>query len=614
MKVSQSGPISGLRTKFNRLYSSFFSKFNDRSRQPNQLPGWLLHGLILVCVLLGVVIQPASAMAQLPPLGVPLGNSLPPGVEQRGTLESTAINLDGQVLFRIAAPAVVNRNEPGNQVPVEARARQIEGNLRRLLPDNRSSAPPLNPDKLNVVVKTVNGFPVLYVQEPGLLQPRALLTVTDADAQYYGISKTELANEWQDILEQELRQAIKLRQPEAVRQQLRTFFRVLTGTIVATLLLGMVWVALGHREKYLYQRQEAESALIQTQRVRTELASDPDSTYQIFVGLRQHLGLQRRLAFVRFLRWLLFWSIAFIWAFGTAYSFSLFPQTRQLARRLVITPLVLLSAWFLIGLVNRLIDFSVEKFIQRLTEEQALTAAKLQRISTIAWVIKGLKMVLVYTIGGLWVLQWLQLVPGSVLALGTLVALVLSLAAQNLVRDLVNGFLILLEDQYRIGDVVTIGEKGGLVENFNLRITQLRNPDGHLITLPNSAVVEVENLSRDWSRSDFRIEVAYDTDVDLALAIVRDTAAKMAQDPAWKTIILDTTEMLGVEHLSHTGIVIRIWVKTAPMKQWVVAMELRRRLKIAFDRHAIQIGTPRQVWLQDPADPPDSGEPCRVIE
>ena len=87
-------------------------------------------------------------------------------------------------------------------------------------------------------------------------------------------------------------------------------------------------------------------------------------------------------------------------------------------------------------------------------------------------------MVMVYTIGILWALQWLQLIPGSVIALGTVIALVFSFAAQNLVRDLVNGFLILLEDQYRIGDVVNIGEKGGLVENFNLRITQLRNPDG----------------------------------------------------------------------------------------------------------------------------------------
>lgn len=206
---------------------------------------------------------------------------------------------------------------------------------------------------------------------------------------------------------------------------------------------------------------------------------------------------------------------------------------------------------------------------------------------------------LVYTIGILWALQWLQLIPGSVIALGTVIALVFSFAAQNLVRDLVNGFLILLEDQYRIGDVVNIGEKGGLVENFNLRITQLRNPDGNLITLPNSSIVEVENLSRDWARADFRIEVAYDTDVDLALSIVRDTAEQLAQDSEWQSAIFDTHEFLGVEHLSHHGIIIRIWLKTAPIKQWVVAMELRRRLKKVFDCHGIQIGTPQQVWLQN---------------
>jgi small-conductance mechanosensitive channel len=265
----------------------------------------------------------------------------------------------------------------------------------------------------------------------------------------------------------------------------------------------------------------------------------------------------------------------------------------------VIAPLVLLIAWFVIGLINRLIDFAVDKFIQQLADSQNLPSSNLQRLNTITEVVKSIKMVLVYTIGVLLVLQWLELVPGSVLALGTVVALVISFAAQNLIRDLVNGFMILLEDQYRIGDVVTIGEKGGLVENFNLRITQLRNPDGHLITLPNSSIVEVENLSRDWSRTDFRIEVAYDTEVDFALAIVRDTAEKMAQAPNWRDKVLDTHEFLGVEHLSHQGMVIRIWVKTLPMQQWLVAMELRRRLKKAFDLHGIRIGIPQQLWTQN---------------
>ncbi|RZM79868.1 mechanosensitive ion channel family protein [Leptolyngbya iicbica LK] len=550
-------------------------------------------------MLVNLVSLPADAVVQLPPLVPPSNHTLPAGVEQQGTLETAPVKLDGKTLFRIAAPAVTNRSDLGTQVPVEVRASQVEGNLQRLLPDTWSHETAIQPANLNVVVETVNGFPVLFAEGASFAQPRVILTVTDADAQYYGISQAELASQWQDELEQNLRQALEIRQPEALRQTLRTFFKVLIATISTSLLLGITWMVLGRREKALRQQRHWQSSWLQTQPASTEILEADQATPSPTQGLIYFLSLQRRLQFVRFLRWLNFWVVAFTWAIGSAYVFRLFPQTRQLARKLVIAPLVLLIAWFVIGLINRLIDFTVDKFIQQLAESQTLTQANLQRINTITKVIKGVKAVLVYAIGVLLVLQWLELVPGSVLALGTVLALVISFAAQNLIRDLVNGFMILLEDQYRIGDVVKIGEKSGLVETFNLRITQLRNPDGNLITLPNSSIVEVENFSRDWSRSDFRVEVAYDTDVDLALAIVRNTAETMAQDPDWQAHILDTSEFLGVEHLSHQGMVIRIWVKTVPIQQWVVAMELRRRLKKAFDLQGIRIGIPQQLWIQD---------------
>lgn len=574
----------------------------------------VLPGLILSLLLLNLIFPVSPAWAQFSPLVPSNGNVLPAGVEQQGSLESAPVKLDGKTLFRIASPAVVNRSDPGYLVPVEVRARQIEGNLQRLLPNPRSQEASLTPDNLNILVETVNGFPVLFADSPDLPQSRAILTVTNTDAQYYAISKEELASQWQDELEQSLRQAVEIRQPEALSQQVRKFFKVLSITLIVTLFLGLTWILLSRREKAIRQQSQTQASLIQARQEMEEDNPLPQAAQSVSQGITHFLSLQRRLQLIRFFRWFNFWLITFAWAIGTAYALRIFPQTRQLARRVVIAPLVLLIAWFVIGLINRLIDFTVDQFVRRLAASQALTSVNLQRLNTITKVVKGVKMVLVYTIGGLLVLQWLELVPGSILALGTLVALVISFAAQNLIRDLVNGFLILLEDQYRIGDVVTIGEKGGLVENFNLRITQLRNPDGHLITLPNSSIVEVENLSRDWSRSDFRIEVAYDTDVDMALAIVRDTAEKMAHDPEWRDQILDTSEFFGVEHLSHQGMVIRIWVKTLPIQQWVVAMELRRRLKKAFDLHGIRIGIPQQLWMQNgsgkampvhPAGPPE---------
>jgi small conductance mechanosensitive channel len=571
------------------------------------LRSWL-QVLILAATtaLLVVVATPSAAMAQLP--SIPSLNSspsLPAGVQRVGNLEVTSITLDGKGLFKIASPAVFDRTTP-TSVPVEARARQVEANLQRLIPRGISEQPVLNPETLEVIIERVEGYPVLFAQDANTSEPRVLLTATDADAQYYSRSKEQVAEQWQEILQEELRQAIELRQPEARRQQILRVVRALMAVVVLSLVLGAGWAFLGKREKVLTHRHAAESALIRTQEYPAIETPEAEPGLRLLEGLKQHLGLRRRLQIVQFFRWLLFWSLAFLWASGLAYSFYTFPQTRGIARNLIVVPIVLLVAWFVIGLVNRLIDLTVDRLMQNLAEDLSLTPANLQRITTITKVIKGFKMVLVYSIGVLWVLQGLDLIPGSLLALGTAIALVLSFAAQSLVRDLVNGFMILLEDQFRIGDFVRIGasaglqEVSGLVENLNLRITQIRSTEGNLITFANSSIVQVENMSRTWARADFYIEVAYETDVNQALTIIRDTADKMAQDPQWRSLIMDSHELLGVEQLSHTGIMIRLWIKTEPLQQWNVARELRRRLKMAFDQSEIRIGIPQQIWLKDP--------------
>ena len=572
-----------------------------------RLQSWLQSLILTVVVTLTVIGGTHhGAVAQFPTLpSVDAPASLPAGVERVGNLAVTSIVLDGKGLFEIASPAVFDRATPAS-VPVEARARQVEANLKRLVPNGQTNQPVLDPQTLEVIIETVEAYPVLFAQDAATSEPRVLLTATDADAQYYSRSKEQVAEQWQKILQEELRRAIQLRQPEAIRQQIIQVVRLLIGVVLLSLLLGAGWAFLGKREKVLTQRQFAESALIRNQEDFAIDTPEDEPGLRLLEGLKHHLGLRRRLQIVSFFRWLLFWSLAFLWASGLAYSFYTFPQTRGIARNFIVVPIILLAAWFLMGLVNRLIDLTVDRLMQNLSEDLSLTQSNLQRVSTITKVIKGLKMVLVYSIGVLWALQWLNLIPGSVLALGTAIALVLSFAAQSLVRDLVNGFMILLEDQFRIGDFIRIGanaglqEVSGLVENLNLRITQIRSTEGNLITFANSSIVQVENMSRTWARADFYIEVAYETDVNQALAIIRDTTDKMAQDPEWHSLILDTHELLGVEQLSHTGIMIRLWIKTAPLQQWNVARELRRRLKMAFDQSDIHIGIPQQIWLKDP--------------
>jgi len=567
----------------------------------------LLSGMVALMVLIN---PGGGAIAQGPIPTLPTttnGTASPPGqVERRAALEATGIRLDGRELLIIASPAVPNRNEPGSLIPVEVRAQQIEANLMQLVEGiGLSEEEELDPNTMTVRIETVNEQPVLFVKDANLAEARVLLTVTDADAQYHAISRGRLAERWRDILEWELRQALQLRQPEALQQQFRRMIRALVGALVITTGLGIFWGYLGRRKQFLESHHAAKAVVIRNPEPTDQEPEDQDLERWFLQGLHHYLGWQQRLHIVRFLRWLVFWAIAFVWIGAIAYSLNSFPQTRQFAQKAITIPVALLIAWFVTGLTNRLTDFLIDRFIRSQEQDQSLTEANLQRIGTIARVIKGFKMVVVYTVAILWVLQWLNLVPGSILTLGALLALVISFAAQNLVKDLVNGFLILLEDQFRIGDYVRIGpsvglpEVDGLVENLNLRITQLRSPDGSLISLSNSSIAQVENMSRTWARADIQIDVAYDTDVNRALVVVRETVDEMAQDPEWRSLILDTHEVFGVEQISHQGITIRLWIKTLPLKQWLVAREFRRRLKLAFDGEGIRIGIPQQIWLEN---------------
>lgn len=583
------------------MFSSTFIQY-QRCCQSKFLRRFIIGSIAILIVLISPAIdQPASG--QLPSLTFPTRTQPPASVERSGALEAVAVRLDGEELFTIASPAVLDRSQTGIQIPVEVRASQVEANLKplivgnRLLGENR-----LDPNTMQISIERVNGQPVLFVKDATLAEAKALITVTNTDAQYYSISPDKLADRWKVILEEKLREALELRQPEALQRQTATVSKILAITALLTLVLGGIWTLFDRRRQQLEQREAAELTAMQASRSatgETDVIESSNAEQGRLQGLQQHLGIQQRLQIVRFLRWLLFWAIAFVWGLGIAYSLDAFAQTRQFAERVITIPLVILFTWFLTGLVNRLTDFAVDRFIQGQQQDQSLTEANLQRMTTVANVLKGLKMVLIYIVGILCVLEWLKLTPGSVLVLGALAALTVSFTVQSLVKDLANGFLILLEDQFRIGDYVRVNTAAGYVENLNLRITQIRSDDGNLITLPNSLIAQVENMSRTWARTDFRIEVAYHTDVDHALAVVRETVDRMAQDPEWRTLILDTQELFGVDQISHTGIVIRIWIKTAPLKQWMTARELRRRLKIAFDHHHIQIGIPQQIWLDN---------------
>lgn len=575
--------------------------------RPRPIPGpgfprlraWVRSLLALLLGLFLALEWGTSALAQFSNPLSPGNNSLPPaGVERLGLLEITSVSLDGISLFDIASPAVFNRSEPGGDVPVEVRARQIETNLNQvvnrvlnLTPVDSDDATSNNP--LDVIIESIGGQPVLFAMNAGLAEPRVLLTVTSTDAEYNGVSQADLAERWQTTLRDSLRRAVNGRLPAARQRQIRKTLWILLASILLTLLLMGLWKVLGWRKSSLEKKQTAQVGLPVT-------SDDEFPSQQLQYLFNYQITLNHRLQVVAFLRWLMFWSIALVWVAGIASGLYIFPQTRGYAFRLFSIPTLLLLTWFFAGLLNRLANLGIDQISQAWGKNELGALDDIQRksmrLSTITGALKGLKTAFIYALATLLVLQTLRIAPASLLAFGAIAALAISFAAQSLVKDLVNGFLILLEDQYAIGDLVTTGTTTGIVENLNLRITQIRGEDGRLVTMPNSLISQVENLSRSWSRANVLIDVAYGTNVDEALWVVHETAHAMASDPEWRNAILNPVEMLGIESMSHAGLTILIWIRTRPLKQFLVAREFRRRLRIAFDRAGIAIGVPQQTF------------------
>jgi small conductance mechanosensitive channel len=229
-------------------------------------------------------------------------------------------------------------------------------------------------------------------------------------------------------------------------------------------------------------------------------------------------------------------------------------------------------------------DFAMLKPYQRLD----------LRLSTVSQVLRNVTAIVLVSLGFLAILSRLgfDLIP--LLAGAGIVGIAISFAAQGLIKDIINGFLIVLEDQYAVGDVIIVGQLGGLVENMNLRITQVRNNEGQLITIPNSAISVVQNLSKDWARVDLSIEVAFDSDPDYVLDVLRKLSQEIYQEEDWRSKIIEPPDVLGIDGLQHSGMLIRIWIKTQPLQQWSVAREFRRRLKLVMTKENIAIGIPQQ--------------------
>lgn len=477
----------------------------------------------------------------------------------------------------------------------------------------------MDPDTLSVEVGTLNGATVITAKDSHYTQHLVLITITEIDANYHGIPIEQLAEDWRDILDTELRAGLQELSDEAVLQDLAAVAKTLLALVVMTVIFILAKYLVKQYQRRFSQRKkelqeisepdvpevpvdpQAGDPEVEPQEPEEQMAHQRNKFLQ---GVDEVLSLDRRLSVLSFIQWLLFWSLIVIWYVGLYSLASQFPLLEQYSRGIIETPIKLLGIWFLTGLAIRVCHRLIDRFTAAregfgLGDVLTFGDAKRRqlRASTIAGAAKGLVTILLFSFGVLLGLGTLGLPTGSVLAIGGIFALAISFGSQSLVKDLVNGFLILAEDQFAIGDVIDTGTASGLVENLNLRVTQIRNVDGGLITIPNSNITQVTNLTRNWSRVAFSINVAYQTNPDEALAVIRDVAQKLYEDPDWHDKILAEPNVLGIDSVSHTGITITTWIQTEPAQQWMVAREFRLRVRRALAEQGIEIGIPRQSYM-----------------
>ncbi len=228
------------------------------------------------------------------------------------------------------------------------------------------------------------------------------------------------------------------------------------------------------------------------------------------------------------------------------------------------------------------------------------------RVTTVISVVTSLSTVVVWTIALLWILSLFEIDLAPLFAGAGVLGVALGFGAQSVVADFLSGFFMLFEDQFGVGDVVDVGEVSGTVEELSLRTTTLRDVNGTVWHIRNSEILRVGNKSQLWSRAVLDIDVAYDSDLRRAEGIIQRVADQLWQDESFTAgDIIDPPEVWGVERLGADGVSIRLVVRTDPAEQWVVARELRLRIKEALDEAGIEIPFPqRTIWLrQDEAVP-----------
>ncbi len=409
--------------------------------------------------------------------------------------------------------------------------------------DNAGAAQALPP----VSVRNVRADMVVTLGET------PLLTVTQADARTQGETETQLATQWATQIEDGMQAAQRERQPGFLRE---AAWEAAIIAVVAALLSVAVWI------------------------LAARLMGRPG--YPV---------------------------VALVWLVAFNRITDLFPLTRPLhsifsqgvLRPLFIGIFVSLGA----AVAARAWGFTVGKLFPPLPgtlSAEERTERNLRRRATLGTVARVSGVTLIWIVAGLIALSWIGVNLPALLASAGLIGVAIGLAAQDSMKDLVAGVNILVDDRFGVGDVITVGQHTGTVEKLNLRVTQIRNLSGNVITFPNRLIDTVVNSTLRWAQVDFAVGVAYQTNLRRAMTLLEETAETLHAE--WNDRILEPPAMLGVDSFNGNDITLRLLIRTLPGDQWAVGRELRLRVKEAFDAEGIVMAYPQVPPMQPSATKP----------
>lgn len=274
----------------------------------------------------------------------------------------------------------------------------------------------------------------------------------------------------------------------------------------------------------------------------------------------------------------------------TSWSEKIIPWLLSHGIRIV---LIAVAAILLDKILTRLIIRTVRASVKG--DENTSPESEKKREDTLIRIFNGAVNILIIIIAIMMIIQEAGIEVGPLLAGAGIVGLAVGFGGQYLIRDIITGLFLMLENQYRIGDVVNIEGLSGAVQDISLRKTTLRDLNGTVHHIPHGSITKISNLSKDFARVNLDMGVAYSTNLEHLIEVINRTGNELAADPAFMDAIITAPQFLRVNEFADSAIIVKILGDTKPLRQWEVTGELRKRLKIAFDREGIEIPFPQRI-------------------